>query len=214
MNTRRTNRPLTYVERSLIVLLLAAIALTFALAHSPATIAQDAAPRVMADQFLDAIDGDGSLASLALISPNAVLHTPEGEFAGRAGVTAFGTELEASFSNLDFATQSVEAVDNLVIIEFALTGTNTGGYHDVDANCAGFAVPGVAVLKLSDGGVVEQWIGYDSHWMVNQLLAYNQFDPNVVRPTCAAEVGAPVQAAPANEAPPSCLAAKECETAW
>ncbi len=203
MNTHRKNRSLSYVERSLIILLLAAIAL--ALAHTPAATAQDVAPQVMADQFFDAIDGGSSL---ALISASAVLHTPEGEFAGRAGVTGFGTELESSFSNLEFTTQSVEAVDNLVIIRFAMTGINTGGYHDVEANCAGFAVPGVAVLKLSEGGVVEQWIGYDSHWMVNQLLAFNQFDPSVVRSTCAE------QTAPAYEAPPSCLAAKECATAW
>lgn len=207
MNTHRTPRKLSYVERSLIILLLAAIAL--ALVHTPAATAQEAAPQVMADQFFDAIDGG---ASLALISPNAILHTPEGEFAGRAGITEFGTELEASFSNLNFATQSVEVVDNLVIIRFALTGINTGSYHDVEANCAGFAVPGVAVLKVSDNGVVEQWIGYDSHWMVNQLLAFNQFDPNIVRQSCAAQVAA--QAAPDSEAPPSCLNANRCETPW
>ncbi len=203
----RNSRSLSYVERSLIILLLAAIAL--ALAHTPAATAQEAAPQVMADQYFDAMDGGDSL---ALITPNAVLHTPEGEFAGRAGVNQFGTELQGSFSNLDFATQSVESVDNLVIIRFALTGTNTGGYHDVEANCAGFAVPGVAVLKVSDGGVVEQWIGYDSHWMVNQLLAFNQFDPNIVRQSCADQVA--TQVAPSDTAPPSCLSANRCETPW
>jgi len=207
MNTHRNNRSLSYVERSLIILLLAAIAL--ALAHASAARDLETTPQALASQYFDAVDGSGSL---ALIGRNAVLHTPEGDFAGRAGTSEFGTELQASFSKLDSATQSVEAVDNLIIVRFALTGINTGGYHDVAANCAGFAVPGVAVLKVSEGEVVEQWIGYDNHWMVNQLLAFNQFDPNIVRQSCAAQV--PAQSAPAFEAPTTCLSANRCQMPW
>jgi hypothetical protein len=209
------------------------VALGMALTFTPTTSAQEATPEVLATQFFDAVGGN---ATLMLFSDNAVLHSPEGEFGGRSGVALFGLEMGASFTDLTFATQSVEAVDNLLIIRFALTGINTGGYHDVEANCAGFAVPGVAVLQfgetsfvtdhwsagamsqhldglevtVSEVGVVEQWIGYDSHSVVNQLLAFNQFDPNVTRTTCA-DVSA-AQDAPTYQAPPACLTATLCES--
>ena len=196
------SRKRTFIKtrHSIIVAVLAALSLV--VGFVPTTVAQNAAPLVLASQFFDAIGGN---ASLMQFSANAVLHSPEGEFTGRTGIIRFGTELEASFSNLDFATQSVEAVDNLVIVRFALTGVNTGGYHDVEPNCAGFAVPGVAVLQVSDAKVVQQWIGYDSHSVVNQILAYNQFDPNISRSACDAQ-----NPAPAYEVPPSCLAANLC----
>ncbi len=190
-------------SRSTIVAVLAVLGMT--LAFMPSTVAQEAAPQVLADQFFDAVGGN---ASLMLFGANAVLHTPEGEFTGRTGIGRFGAELQASFSNLDFATQSVEQVDNLVIIRFTLTGTNTGGYHDVAPNCAGFAVPGVAVLQVNDASVVQQWIGYDSHSVTNQLLAFNQFDPNISRPACAAQNQA--QAAPSSTITANCLAANLC----
>lgn len=207
MNAHRKRHTLSYVERSLVILLIAAIGL--ALAFTQPAAAQGARPQVLAAQFFDAVNGNGSL---ALANPNAVLHSPEGEFLGRAGIAEFGAGLHASFSDLEFATQSVEAVDHLVIVRFALTGTNTGGYHDVAANHAGFAVPGVAVLRIGEEGVVEQWIGYDSHWIVNQLLAFNQFDPNIIPANRAGQ--AQVPDAPAYEPPPTCLSPNECETAW
>jgi hypothetical protein len=196
-----------FVRTRLSVVTWLLVALGMALTLTPATSAQEATPEVLATQFFDAVGGN---ATLMLFSDNAVLHSPEGEFGGPSGVALFGLEMGASFTDLTFATQSVEAVDNLLIIRFALTGINTGGYHDVEANCAGFAVPGVAVLQFGEGGVVQQWIGYDSHSVVNQLLAFNQFDPNVTRTTCADHVAA--QEAPTYQAPPACLNATLCES--
>ncbi|MBA3378177.1 MAG: ester cyclase [Chloroflexia bacterium] len=206
MNAHRNTRSLSHAERSLLTLLFAAIVL--ALVFTPNTRAQDAAPSVVAAQYFDAIHGN---ASSELTDPEAVLHTPEGEYTGVGAVSEFGATLVGSFSNLEFQEQSVESVDNLMVIAFTMTGINTGSYHGVKANCAGIAVPGVAYVQLGDAGVVEQWIDYDGDTVANQIAAVNLLDPDD-RPGCAGQVQA--QAVPTYEAPPSCLSANECETAW
>ncbi len=206
MNVHR-NRP--SFSRSIVVSVLAVLGMT--LAFMPSTVAQEAASQVLATQFFDAVGGN---ASLLLVSPDAVLHTPEGDYAGRAGLNQFGDDLGASFSNVAFSTQSAAQAGNLVIVSFTLTGINSGSYQGIAANCAGIAVPGVAVLKVSEQSavvtepwtsgamsehfdivqvrdvdmVVEQWIDYDRDLIASQISAFNLIDPSLpnLRPGCAA----------------------------
>ena len=193
MNTYRRNRRINPFPVALVASLLAVVGLVAGLA--PSASAQ-VVPRNI--QFFDAI-GDGT--ALYSVSPDAVLHTPEGEFVGRAGLTEFGDELEGSFTHLAFATTSVETAGSRTIVSFTLTGINTGSYHGLVANCAGISVPGVAVLQLnqanpsSDGEfrqdaegalnrVAEQWISYDEAQITSQISAVNLMDPKD-RPGCA-----------------------------
>jgi hypothetical protein len=194
VNTHPHRRSYRTVRHGLFTLLVA-IGLMFSLAPSAST----AAPVVSLDlQFFDAI---GSGTSLYLVSPDAVLHSPEGEFVGRSGLTQFGDELESSFSNVAFSTKSVETAGSLTIISFTLTGINTGEYRGMVSNCAGISVPGVAVLQTSqtdpssDGEfwqsdealnrVAEQWVGYDTDAITNQIASFNQYYSSS-SPGCAA----------------------------
>lgn len=212
MNARRSNRSLTHAERSLITLLLAALALAFTV--TPDANAQDASPRIVAAQYLDAIHGN---ASSALTDPGAVLHTPEGVFTGAAALSRFGETLEDSFSHLAFDTHSVESVDNLMVIAFTMTGVNTGSYRNLPANCAGVAVPGVAYVELGEAGVVEQWIDYDREAVTGQIAAINQLDPGD-RPGCAnavveqANLATITRPTPVPSSSHRCQSAGECQT--
>ena len=199
MNTHRTSR------FSFFAILLAA--LTLLLSSGPST-AQIAPTPNLANQFFGAI---GSGNSLFVLSPGAVLHTPEGEFVGWDGPSQFGEELNASFSDVEFNTNSVEYVESLLIVDFTLTAINTGSYQGVAANCAGIAVPGVAVLMVSEDRVVEQWIGYDSDVVANQIAAFNSFDPSA-RPGCSEHVMP--QDWPPYEPAPSCIKVNQCESAY
>lgn len=200
MNARRTNRSLSHAERSLIILLLAAIGL--ALAFTQPAAAQQAESQVLAAQYIDALDGSNLL---ALVDPNAVLHTPEGEFTGAGAVNAFGATLDGSFSDLAFETRSVETVDDLLVIAFTMSGTHTGGYLGLQPNCAGIAVPGMAVLRTGDAGITEQWIDYDRRAVIDQIYAYSRFDAGLGTACTGVEPAAP-------SGPPTCLAANECQT--
>jgi hypothetical protein len=184
-------------------------------------------------QFFAAISGT----SLYSVSHEAVLHTPEGNYVGRAGLSQFGDDLEGSFSNLAFSTTSVETTGSLTVITFTLTGINTGSYHGLAANCAGIAVPGEAALRVVEqtvvseswastpreersdvpqleqvSTVVEQWISYDEAQIRSQISAVNLMDPED-RPGCADRVlfqSAQEAPDPVYEPAPSCDAPANC----
>ncbi len=225
------NRSFIKTRFSIVVAVLATLSL--GAGFVPSASAQVAPASSMAIQFFDAVGGN---ASLLLVSPDAVLHTPEGDYAGRAGLNQFGDDLGASFSNVAFSTQSAAQAGNLVIVSFTLTGINTSSYQGIAANCAGIAVPGVAVLKVSEEQVAiehfqmgpdlqqiavtqvdtrtlvtEQWIDYDRDVIASQLSAFNQIDSNT-RPGCADHVLP--QAVSTYEPPLSCLAANLCSLPW
>lgn len=200
MNTYRASR------FSFFAILLTVLTLLCSTGPANARFAPSSA---IADQFFSAV-GTGN--TFSLLSAGAVLHTPEGDFIGREGPARFGNALDGSFSNVEFATNSVEYVESLLIVDFTLTGINTGSYQGVSANCAGIAVPGVAVLMVQEDRVVEQWIGYDSDAVASQIAAFNAFDPNT-RPGCADHVTSQNEASsePTYQPAPSCNKATQCE---
>jgi hypothetical protein len=198
------HHPRTHASRLLFAVVLAVLALLSGLV-TPGH-AQVASGPLLATQFFDAIASDSSS---YMVGADAVLHTPVGDFHGRSGLTDFGDELEASFSGITFATQSAAQISNLVIVSFTFTGINTGSYQGLPPNCAGVAVPGVAVLRIEeqvvsgdsweagqlgqhlDGSemiraivVTEQWIDYDADMLASQIASFNEFDPST-RPGCA-----------------------------
>ncbi len=158
----------------------------------------------IATGYFETVQG-GSV--ISFISPHSVLHTPEGSFAGADGPTRFGAKLEESFTNLTFATRSTETVGEYVMIEFTLTGIHTGTYLDALPECAGVAVPGLAILHVGETGVSQQWISYDPGTVLSQIDAFGQIDASS-RPTCDSQ--GLDQAEPAVASRPPCLALNAC----
>jgi hypothetical protein len=192
LRTRSHSHP----KLSLIAFLLAALSLV--VGFTPSVSAQGSQGPLLATQFFAAIGGEVTAYQL---SADAVLHTPEGDFTGQAGLTQFGEELDASFADLAFTTDSVAQAGELVIITFTLTGINTGALQGLDANCALVAVPAVAMLHVTEQAmshdplgaylvvtidtiVTEQWISYDRDLLAGQGADFNAFDPST-RPGCA-----------------------------
>lgn len=174
MNAYHSSRPI----RSLFLIVAATLLLTASqLAGGSAQTVQ----KQMEASYFDAVQGG---AAYSLVGPHAVLHTPEGSFAGPDGPTRFGAKLGESFSNLAFATRSTETVGEYVMIEFTLTGIHTGAYLDASPECAGVAVPGLAILHVEESGITQQWISYDSGTVLSQIDAFGQIDPNM-RPSCS-----------------------------
>jgi predicted ester cyclase len=123
------------------------------------------------DQILER--GDLQVAS-ALISPGAVLSTPEGKFHGPEGMAAFAAGLAGSFSGLDFRIEGTHFEDDNLQIEFTLTGTQSGTYQGIPGRCAAIEVPGTVLLDLDEGMVDDQWIDYDRTEIIRQADRYNQ----------------------------------------
>jgi SnoaL-like polyketide cyclase len=204
MTAHRHNRSRSHASRPIVAALLAALSLISVLA--PPASAQGVPDDFLATQFFAAI---GDEAAAYQLSADAVLHTPEGDFSGRAGLVQFGDGLEASFSDLAFSTQYATQAGDLLMISLTITGINTDSYRGVEANCAGIAIPAVAMLRVTEQSVVseawkstppelryhvsqmeqvtmvvEQWIDYDADAIARQIAAINELDASV-RPDCA-----------------------------
>lgn len=116
-------------------------------------------------------------------NPGALLHTPEGDFAGANGQGEFVDQLGESFSNVRFDVRNTEVAGDLLVIEFTMSGIHDGMYLNAAPRCAGVSVAGVAVLELSDRGVERQWIAYDREAILAQIDAFSRIAPDS-RPTC------------------------------
>lgn len=152
-------------------------------------LAQSSLPPV-AIRYVDQMLEGGSLqVATSLIAPDAVLETPEGSFLGQEGVNAFTTQLETSFSDLDFDIDNVTFDDDDLVIAFTMSGVQTGNYQGVAPRCAGVSVSGTAVLDLNGGVVGDQEITYDQALLVQQAARFNQMasweglDCTTLRPT-------------------------------
>ncbi|MDQ3653716.1 MAG: ester cyclase [Chloroflexota bacterium] len=189
MNTPRRSRRINRLRVALVATLLAILS-----SVAPSLSAQTSPGAVVATQFFGSITGEEAGYQL---SPDAMLHTPEGDYVGRAGLVTFGDDLAASFAYLDFSMQAAVQAGEMVIVSLTITGVNTGNYHGIAANCAGVTIPAVAVLRVSERQhitgalaetvVVEQWIDYDRVLIASQISAVNLMDPGD-RPGCAGQV--------------------------
>ncbi len=203
MNTRRRNRR---INRFPIVLVSSLLAILSSLA--PTVSAQTTPSADLATQFFGGITGE---AGGYRLSPDAVLHTPEGDYVGGAGLVTFGDDLAASFTYLEFSMQSAVQAGEMVIVSLTITGVNTGSYRGIAANCAAITVPAVAVLRVSEQpnvtgelaetAVVEQWIDYDRTLIASQISSVNLMDPRD-RPGCAEGIATLDQNSGADELSP------------
>jgi len=217
-------KPLTTIPLfRLFVAILGSLLVILPLSPGPAG-AQVAPQQTLAAQYLNALNGG---AVLFATSPDAAFHSPEGEFSGNDALASFRDTLSASFSDLAFTTDSVAQASDLTIISFTMTGTSTGPYHGLSANCGGVMVRGVLALRMdigepsaswTDGAmsldpamgqepglmvVTEQWIGYDTAALASQVA-----DPNIWGAYAAYDCGteqAQGQAASQCPATPGCI---------
>ncbi len=203
MKTGQHSRLFICLARTIVVL----VSLMGLMPGSISVATAQEAPAAFANQFFNAIGGETPEYMLTF---DAVLYTPEGTYLGAAGPAQFGEALGASFSEVEFANLSVaQAGEEWVIASFTMAGIHTGNYRDITPNCAGFSIPGVALLRLTKlvedvqawtshsaderGSVpqmvaatmiVEQWVNYDADLLASQIEEFNDTDSGS-QPGCA-----------------------------
>ncbi len=209
MNTTTSPRSISHLRATFVILITSFLLLA---GHSQAVGQGD--PLAGASSYFDWLLGRG--ATTALVSPNAVLHTPEGVFRGQEGAEAFGSRLSTSFSNLQFDVRSSEVAGDSLVIEFQLSGVHTGSYQGMDWDCAQVSVPGVAVLRAGEDGFSEQWITYDQQTLLDQIHVHG-LAPWNERPSCSSYLAIETSLTEPVADPqlvPQCFSRLECETAF
>jgi len=161
--------------------------------------------QLWAIQYFDLLGGGNPEAAAKLISPGAVLHTPEGEFAGTMGTAEFADALAGSFDDIAFGLQSLGIAGETVVVQFSMSGVHRGEYLGVEATCSSIAVPGIATLRLDDGLISEQWISYDRQVILDQVSVSPVFDETGSVPCDAYQDG---------PAPSDPVDVPQCGTPW
>ncbi len=179
---RHTSVVMRAFQASLVLM----ISLTLVLPGQQASAQPLGAERLASVQFVEDVLGAGDLGVVAtLVSPAAIIHSPDGEYLGVEGAGEFANALHASFSNLTFTVLGLTQEGDLTTVRWVMTGVHTGSYQGLPANCAGVTVQGIAVLQFSNSLIVEQWIAYDRLALTHQIEHFNAISPDT-RPGCDA----------------------------
>jgi steroid delta-isomerase-like uncharacterized protein len=104
------------------------------------------------------------------ISPSYVLRTagggmPDGREAVRASIASY---LNA-FSDLHIAIDELLAIDGKVVGRFTFTGTHDGDLFGIPATGKGISVRQIAIYRIENGKVVEEWEVSDQLGLMQQL---------------------------------------------
>jgi hypothetical protein len=108
----------------------------------------------LASILFDEVIGNGSMAlGDTLVSPQALILTPEGEFLGAEGLNEFLSILQRSFPDVTFVARHMIVEGDTVHVWWSMTGRHLGEYEGRAASCAMIAVNGESLLRIDDSRV-------------------------------------------------------------
>lgn len=136
--------------------------------------------------FADVLTGNNPAACPELIAHGAVINTPDGEYRGHEGMTAFANGLRTSFPDASFVLTELITNGYVVTARWTMTGTHDGAFEGIAATNTPVTLEGIAILRFELGFVVEQWVSYDRLHLLRQIgaAADVQDAPSRVCPPC------------------------------
>jgi len=88
---------------------------------------------------------------------------------GRAGFTAFFTELTTAFPDAHIEPATLVADDEHVCVAYTLSGTHKGPFQGIAATGKPIEVRGVQIARFADGQIVERWGSTDEVGILKQI---------------------------------------------
>jgi len=104
-----------------------------------------------------------------LYAADFVGHFPGETFHGREGIASHVTAHRAAFPDWTEEIEDTIAEHDRVVARFRSRGTNLGEFFDNAPTGNSVEISEVAIFKLKDGKVVEQWVYPDMLSMQRQL---------------------------------------------
>ena len=109
-----------------------------------------------------------------LYSPDFVCHFPVGpEWRGHEGIRKAVSEHRASFPDWHERVDDIVAEGDRVVIRFTSNGTHRGEFAGLAPTGRTVSIQEVAIFRLVDGKIAEQWGMPDIHGLMQQLGATN-----------------------------------------
>ena len=104
-----------------------------------------------------------------LFTEDWAYHASGGPDMDRTAYKEYIASSRAAFPDLQFTTELVFAAGDMVSKRMVFTGTHQGTYMDIPATGNPVRVEGIALFRLVDGKIAEQWAVFDSLSMLEQL---------------------------------------------
>ncbi len=118
----------------------------------------------------DEVWSKGNLALIdELYSPEYVAHWADGEDTGRDGIKAMIIEARAAFPDMTESIVHIVAEGDLVVTHFISAGTFTGEMNGLQPSGKKMSRPEIAVHRIVEGKIVEQWTVADQLSVMKQL---------------------------------------------
>jgi len=113
----------------------------------------------------------GNLAAAdELYAPDFVCHFVVGpEWRGVQGIKDVVAQHRRSFPDWNEKVEDIVAEGNKVVIRFTSTGTQQGEFAGIAPTGKKVTIREVAIFRLADGKIVEQWGMPDIHGLLEQL---------------------------------------------
>jgi steroid delta-isomerase-like uncharacterized protein len=104
-----------------------------------------------------------------LYSPDYVAHWAYGEDTDREGIREMITEARTAFPDMTEEVVHIVAEGDLVVTHFISSGTFTGTMNGLEPSGRKISRPEIAVHRIVDGKIVEQWTVSDQMTLMRQL---------------------------------------------
>jgi len=122
------------------------------------------ADEIFSQRKMDVIDD--------IFAPHYIGHTQHGTVVhGAAGIKQFVAQYLAAFSHTQSVVEDQVAEGDRVVVRLTFTGTHTGPWMGIPPTGKPVTVKGMALYRLQDGKIVEQWTIGDTLGLLQQLGA-------------------------------------------
>ncbi len=116
--------------------------------------------KALVRRLVEDLMGGGDVSLVAeILSPDFVEHEelPPGTPSGYEGFAQYVTMLHAAFPDFTLTVEDMVAEGDKVTVRHTGTGTHEGEFMGMPATGKSITIPGIDILRVKDGKVVEHW---------------------------------------------------------
>ncbi len=127
--------------------------------------------KALARRFYEEVFNNKNMAGVdAFVAPNIIDRSlPPGAPGGIEGVRQTITMLLTAFPDLNLTLEDIIAEGDRVVVRWTMRGTHQGASLGMPPTGKQFTIPGISLLCLDSGKVVEAWVIQDQLSMLQQL---------------------------------------------
>ena len=127
------------------------------------------ANKILVRRFYEALDEGNLAGAYELLTPSYRVHVPSNPEQTLEGYKQSAAQLYEAFPDLRHNLEDMIAEGDKVVTRLTAHGTNTGNFFGLSPTGKAVTVSEIAIFRIADGQIVEQWPQSDALGMMQQL---------------------------------------------